>query len=234
MADLDDARDRITTDITQTGALTAEAARRYEAMFPAFRAELRKIIDAAPSMEDAARTVMILTDAAANSLKTGFPHQPACDCRDGCSACCHLFVSVPPGVTSLIADHIKRHFSDGDQTALIDRLTEAARTIEQAQTTADVRARCPLLGADERCTIYEVRPPSCRAFTSASAQRCQTMVFGDAHARSTIRIDQNPAHYRLHMEATEALQEGAQARGLDGRQTGFVHALLDRLAPSET
>lgn len=54
------------------------------------------------------------------------------------------------------------------------------------------------------------------------------MVFGDERQRMD-RIDQNPGHYRLHLEATEAFQDAAKARGLDGRQMGLVHALLDQL-----
>lgn len=232
MVKLDDAIDRITSDISQTGALTAEASRRYEEMFPGFRAELARVLEQAPTMADAAKAAMMLVDAASRTLRDSFPHQPHCDCRDGCSACCHLFVAVPPGVTSLIADHIRKTFPPDEQQALLERLGQAARIIEQAKTTSEVRARCPLLGADERCTIYDVRPLTCRAFTSSSAPRCQTMVFGDEQQRKD-RIDQNPGHFRLHLEATEALQDAARVRGLDGRQKGFVHALLDKLEMSE-
>ena len=232
MVKLDDAIDRITGDISRTGALTAEASRRYEEMFPGFRAELARVLEQAPTITDAAKAAMILVDAASRSLRDSFPHQPHCDCRDGCSACCHLFVTVPPGVTSLIAEHIRKTFPPDEQQALRERLTQAARIIEQAKTTSEVRARCPLLGADEKCTIYDVRPLTCRAFTSSSAPRCQSMVFGDERQRMD-RIDQNPGHYRLHLEATEALQDAAKARGLDGRQMGFVHALLDQLETAE-
>lgn len=228
MTKLDDALDRISQDIAQTGALTSEASRRYEEMFTVFRSELEHALDACPSMEDAARTTFAMVEGAANALQSSFPNPHPRACRDQCSACCHLFVSTPPGVARLIAQHIRETFDADAQAILLDRIKTAAAEIEQANSTTDVRVRCPLLGDDERCTIYEVRPLSCHAFTSSDASLCHAMVFGDAQQQKT-RIDQDAGHYRLHIEATDALQQLAAKRNLDPRQRGFVHGLLDHL-----
>ena len=98
MTKLDDALDRISQDIAQTSALTSEASRRYEEMFTVFRSELEHALDASPSMEDAARTTFAMVEGAANALQSSFPNPHPRACRDQCSACCHLFVSTPPGV----------------------------------------------------------------------------------------------------------------------------------------
>ena len=228
MTKLDDAIDRVSRNIAQTGALTTEASRRYEQMFADFRTELDRALDAADTLADAAGATMAILEQASNLLRQSFPNPHPRACRDQCSACCHLFVSVPPGVTDLIAAHITATFTAPRIDALKDRLRSAATDIEQYTKTADVRVRCPLLDEQDRCSIYAIRPLTCRAFTSANAGLCHAMVFGDSAQQST-RIDQDPGHYRLHIAATEALQNLATRRGLNGRQEGFVHALLDRL-----
>ncbi|HCK19749.1 MAG TPA: YkgJ family cysteine cluster protein [Thalassospira sp.] len=228
MTKLDDALDRISRDIAQTGALTTEASRRYDQMFADFRTELDRTLDTSTSLADAANATMALLEQASTLLRESFPNPAPRACRDQCSACCHLFVSVPPGVTDLIAADIKATFTPPEQQALLDRLRTAASEIEKFTKTSDVRVRCPLLDENERCSIYAVRPLTCRAFTSSDAGLCHAMVFGDTTQQST-RIDQDPGHYRLHIEATEALQNLATRRGLNDRQEGFVHGLLDRL-----
>lgn len=233
MAELDEAIDTIADSIAQTGALTFEASRRYDEMFQTFRRVLEDALDAQPTMTDAARVAMSMVDTASRAIQSNFPNPQHRDCCDQCSACCNLFVSVPPGVTGLIADHIRKTFTPEQQADLLQRLVNAAVTIEQSTATAEVRVRCPLLGDDNRCTIYEIRPLSCRAFTSSDARKCHRMVFGTPEERTTT-IDQDPGHYRLHIEATDALQQAAARRNLNPRQKGFVHALLDQLSPVAT
>lgn len=228
MSKLDDAIDRVSRNIAQTGALTTEASRRYEQMFADFRLELDRTLDAAETLADAAKITIVMLEEASSLLRESFPNTPPRACRDQCSACCHLFVSVPPGVTDMIASHITSTFTAAQTKVLLDRLRVAAKEIEQFTRTSDVRARCPLLDDQDRCSIYDMRPLTCRAFTSADAGLCHAMVFGD-NLQKTTRIDQDPGHYRLHIEATDALQSLATRRGLNDRQEGFVHALLDCL-----
>jgi hypothetical protein len=52
-----------------------------------------------------------------------------------------------------------------------------------------------------------------------------TSVFDPAFA--TAGVDQNPALYRIHKEATVALQETARRHGLPADQKGLARALLD-------
>ncbi|OCK54947.1 hypothetical protein LMTR3_09170 [Bradyrhizobium sp. LMTR 3] len=46
---------------------------------------------------------------------------------------------------------------------------------------------------------------------------------------ATAGVDQNPALYRIQIEATLALQETARRRGLPADQKGLARALLDVL-----
>jgi Fe-S-cluster containining protein len=50
-----------------------------------------------------------------------------------------------------------------NEWALLDRAISARGVARKALPVLDER-RCPLLGPDQRCTVYEVRPFGCRTF----------------------------------------------------------------------
>jgi Fe-S-cluster containining protein len=135
---------------------------------------------------------------------------------------------VPPGVARVMAEHIATHFSHGEQAALRSRLEIAAAAARDAADVTKLRLRCALLGADNRCTVYDVRPLTCRAFTSRSVARCHDVVYGDVPEGTG--VEQNAAHFRIHMEATFALEQAARNRGLPDAQKGLAQALLDEMA----
>jgi Fe-S-cluster containining protein len=215
----------VTDDIAEVGALMRALAGRYEGIFARLRAALAVTLAQAATMEDAARDAADLADAAAAAIRDHIPNQPALACASGCSPCCHLYVQVPPGTAAAMVAHIAAAFTPAAREALHERLTLAAAAIGAAADPATLRLRCPLLGADEHCTVYEVRPLSCRAFTSRSLPRCQQVVFGNDPAAGG--VEQNAAHFRIHLEATSALELEARNRGLPDRQKGLAQALLD-------
>lgn len=218
----------VADDIADVGALMRSLSGRYEAIFANLRSALAVTLAQAATMADAARDAAAIADAAAAAIRDHIPNQPALACASGCSPCCHLYVQVPPGTAAAMVAHIDATFAPADRAALHDRLTQAAATISAAANPATLRLRCPLLGADERCTVYEVRPLSCRAFTSRSLARCQQVVFGNDPAAGG--VEQNAAHFRVHLEATSALELEAPNRGLPGQQKGLAQALLDEWA----
>lgn len=222
----------IVGEIAVVGDVSRQAMRRYEGVFAVFRQELARVLAAAASMGEAAGVATILTDITAEALRSHFPATAGSDCKAGCNSCCRLFVGVPPGSAALIADHVRSRWSGKERRALRHRLADAASALEALANPLQARIRCPLLGDDGGCLVYEVRPLACRAFTSRSAARCHTVILG-SDPSSGEGVAQNPSHYRLHREATLALEEEARARGLDGRQRGLVHALLDELSPEE-
>ncbi|ANV99621.1 YkgJ family cysteine cluster protein [Bradyrhizobium icense] len=215
----------VIADIAEVGALTRSLAKRYEGIFSHFRSVLLEALQGADTMADGARYAMAMTEAASASFRDNFPNQPVYACKSGCAACCHLFVAVPPGIAEAIAAHIEVTFPPAERTALVTRLDEAAAAAAEVEDPTLLRRRCPLLGEDNRCSVYEVRPLTCRAFTSTSVSRCQQIVFDPAFAAAG--VDQNPALYRIHKEATVALQETARRRGLPAEQKGLARALLD-------
>jgi Fe-S-cluster containining protein len=222
-----DAIDFISDDIAEVGTLMRSLSGRYEGIFDNLRGAYGVVLERADSIADAARDATVLADAAAAGVRRNIPNQPAMACSSGCAACCHLYVQVPPGTAAVMAGHIAAHFTPADREALRERLTVAAAAAREAPDPTRLRLRCPLLGRDDRCSVYEVRPLSCRAFTSRSVARCHEVVFGETPAGTG--VEQNAAHFRIHMEATFALEQAARHRGLPDQQKGLAQALLDEM-----
>jgi hypothetical protein len=223
--DSNEASRHVAAEIEGVGTLMRSLAGRYEAIFTGLAATLRETLANSGTMAEAARDATVIAESAAISFRNHIPNQPAMACASGCSPCCHLYVQLPPGSAALIADHITATFSPAARAALLARLAEAAAILRAAPDPALLRLRCTLLGNDDRCTVYEVRPLSCRAFTSKSLPSCQQVVFGDAAGG----VEQNAGHFRIFTEATFALEQAAQDRGLPTQQIGLVEALLAEL-----
>lgn len=224
----DQAKLRVVEDIATVGELTRMVTQRYDAMFSGFYAVLLETLDSAADMAGAARTAMELSDAAVDTVRSNFAGQPKFACGKGCSACCHLFVAVPPGVAEAIAADVEARFTPEARAALVLRLELAAGNAAASDAPEALRAPCPLLDDGGSCTIYEVRPLSCRSFTSTSLPRCEQVVFGGNPDGGG--VDQNPARYRLYEYATRALEETARRRGLPSQQRGLSSALLAHLS----
>lgn len=226
-----DAIDFVSDNIAEVGELMRSLSGRYEGIFGNFRSACGVVCERASSLPEAARDIADLAGAASAGVYAHIPNQPLLACSSGCAACCHLYVQVPPGIARMMADHITAHFSPAERDALHGRLEIAAAAARNAADPTKLRHRCPLLGDDNRCTVYEVRPLSCRAFTSRSVARCNDVVFGDITDGSG--VEQNAAHYRIHMEATFALEQAARDRGLPAQQKGLAEALLAELATTD-
>jgi Fe-S-cluster containining protein len=216
--------DRMTSEVASVGEMTRQVAERYEGVFLELRNTLNGELSRAATLGESALVAMSIADATAAAFMSHFPNQPRRDCRAGCDACCYLYVMIPPGVADAIGDFLTDRLGP---VALADLRVELEKAEAGANAIADpsrLRHRCPLLGSDGLCTIYEVRPLTCRAFTSRSAAACRSLVFDPDGAVST--IPQNPSQFRVYIEATSALEQTARSRGLPPHQTGLAAALL--------
>jgi Fe-S-cluster containining protein len=90
-------------------------------------------------------------------------------CRAGCSFCCHQNVDVTIPEALLVALQL------GDEAdprrAAILAAADAVQGLDDDARIATGKP-CPLL-VDKRCSVYEVRPITCRSLTSPDAARCQ-------------------------------------------------------------
>lgn len=92
--------------------------------------------------------------------------QPTVACKAGCDACCHrrVFVSVPE--VAAIASRVAE-LEGADQAAMAMGLADYADAVASGST----RPACPLL-KDSLCTVYDIRPMSCRGVNSLDVSSC--------------------------------------------------------------
>lgn len=135
---------------------------------------IRKIAHAAADslrqMPDAARAVAFVAnlhrgvdEVTARAAATG----PAPECKAGCTSCCKVQVEATEPEVFHIARTL-RLLPSAQLTELVDKL----RAYLEQPMTARVKRSCPLL-VDDLCSIYEVRPATCRKAHSLSASQCR-------------------------------------------------------------
>ena len=91
-------------------------------------------------------------------------------CREGCSYCCHHYVSATvPELFVVARDGAARWGGD-----FIERVNVANEITLGLDSDARgvTKTACPLL-ADNRCSIYESRPLVCRSYASFDLAKCQ-------------------------------------------------------------
>jgi Fe-S-cluster containining protein len=95
-------------------------------------------------------------------------------CKAGCFWCCYFTVEVRPVEVVRILDFMQREMLDADRV----RVSTEIFTNAQALATLDEDARlrhnmkCPFLHLG-RCSIYSVRPQTCRNYHATNAAGCE-------------------------------------------------------------
>lgn len=117
-------------------------------------------------------------------------------CRGvGCFGCCHGPILLSPAEWGAIKPHVTR------------AQRNAARIV--AGVLADYR--CPLLGADNRCSAYEDRPLVCRSFNStASPTRCYPGQSGRAAPEAGSRAALREAHDAMGVRFGDCMELAGQ------------------------
>jgi len=92
---------------------------------------------------------------------------PRLACKNGCNHCCtKVRVRAETGALDLIIERIK---SDADL------LTMVQDNIKALPEEDDILAvKCPLLNAEGRCSVYDIRPINCRAHHSLDEVACKS------------------------------------------------------------
>ncbi len=120
--------------------------------------------------------------AAATALAEGVlterrrgPGEMRIACGPGCGTCCAVYVSVLIPEAIAIAAHLRERLPPEALALLRARLDEECRRLRWVDAEERVRLGipCVFLDADGRCTIYPVRPLTCRSVTSTDAELCR-------------------------------------------------------------
>lgn len=109
--------------------------------------------------------------AGMDTLLAEHGRQPGADavrCRRGCSHCCHGPVEIWAQEALLLAEHLRRGGRSPDLGKLERQSGYSVETWRE-QPAAD--QACVFLGGDGACTVYEVRPNTCRKLLVTSDPR---------------------------------------------------------------
>jgi Fe-S-cluster containining protein len=123
---------------------------------------------------DIAASAAALADATADQARAQDPPRPPLACQEGCAWCCYKVVGTAAPEVLRIADYLRGMLSASDLEALrarILRLEEERRQLAHDRWAVR-RLPCPLL-VEGRCSVYPVRPLTCRGYTSSDAYRCE-------------------------------------------------------------
>jgi len=95
-------------------------------------------------------------------------------CREGCGICCSLRIDVFAHEVFPIAHYIRKHFTADEMAALMIRLEAHVEKVRPLTPFEHVTQNivCPLL-QNGRCTVYAVRPHTCRRHHSQDLAACQ-------------------------------------------------------------
>jgi hypothetical protein len=129
------------------------------------------------------RTAMTATSKIVDgALAQSADRPPAC--RAGCAHCCHQTVGVTAPEVFAIYAYLRTTLGAGALAGVADRVRAAddrTRGLPAAQRVSPEHP-CVFL-VDNRCSIYEVRPLSCRGTNSLDAAACERNLRDpDAHA----------------------------------------------------
>ncbi|KJS30799.1 MAG: hypothetical protein VR64_14185 [Desulfatitalea sp. BRH_c12] len=139
-------------------------------------------------------------------------HAECVRCKVGCSDCCNALFDLTLVEAMYVKSKFDALYQGEGRELLIDRANEADRKIyrlkreafkdhEQGKPEAEIlenmaaqRVRCPALGEDDRCAIYEARPLTCRIYgvptvIGGKAHTCGVSGFEEGKSYPTVKLD---------------------------------------------
>jgi Fe-S-cluster containining protein len=149
-------------------------------------------------------------------------------CREGCTWCCHFTVDVRPAEVFAILDFVDRTFAADERTRIHEELRRNSITLagldQEDRVTRNLQ--CPFLSRD-RCTIYSVRPQSCRNYHATDVAGCRQSY----EQPDNLDIDPEfaPVVYQAGAAHVEGFSLGVQDAGFDVdayELNGALHAAL--------
>src|SRR5687767_10162835 len=95
-------------------------------------------------------------------------------CRAGCTWCCHFSVDVRAVEVFGILDFVERTFAAEEKARVYAEIHANSVALDNLDEFERMRrnVKCPFL-KEGRCSIYSVRPQTCRNYHATSAVGCQ-------------------------------------------------------------
>jgi Fe-S-cluster containining protein len=167
-------------------------------------------------------------DAAFERVKN--EHNECVRCKIGCPDCCHALFDMTLIEALYIKSKFDALFQGAAREEMLERANEADRKIfrlkrqafkdhengrperEILEEMASQRVRCPALNADDRCTMYAVRPITCRIYgipttIGGRSHTCGLSGFQEGLPYPTVKLDViYQKLYELSLELSQAIQ----------------------------
>jgi Fe-S-cluster containining protein len=175
--------------------------------------------------EIAGQAVAVADDAIRDAVRT-HPPEAASACKEGCAWCCHKVVGTSVPEVLRIVTHLQQTLSAGELQSVRERVARLheQRNALQVKTRGHTSIPCALL-VDNRCSVYPVRPLTCRGFNSSEARQCERSL--DPRTRAIV-----PAYapqQRLATLVLDGMRAGLHESRLSGallELTGALHVAL--------
>ena len=126
-------------------------------------------------------TIVSKVEGVFQKIKERYPQEVSC--KQGCSDCCHALFDLTLIEALYMNHHFNQVFSDNKKDDIIEKANKADRQIYKIKKNAykltredqkdeasvieelsHMRVRCPLLGDDNLCEMYDSRPIACRVY----------------------------------------------------------------------
>jgi hypothetical protein len=137
---------------------------------------------------------------------------PALACKEGCDWCCSLDVGTTVPEVIRIAVYLRQNFSEEELGRLRERL--ARRAVHQRERQTSRRGEPPLpcaLLVDHRCSVYPVRPLTCRGSNSTDPRMCKRFL-----TQPTTVLPTYAPQNRIHVFVLDGMRAGVGEASLKG------------------
>jgi Fe-S-cluster containining protein len=161
-------------------------------------------------------------DAAVRESLAQQPPHLSLACREGCAWCCYKTVGTAAPEVLRIAAHLRQTRTPEQLhtiQARIKALLEQRRTM-RSERRSHPRLPCAML-VEDRCSIYPVRPLTCRGFNSSDARQCEWSL----EPSSQVTVPSYAPQQRLCTFVLDGMRAGLQESRLDGELLELTAAL---------
>lgn len=150
-------------------------------------------------------------------------------CKVGCFWCCYFTIDARAGEVLRILDFVAQNFSAAEQRRVREEIaanSAALSALDDSQRTRQ-NLKCPFL-AQGACTIYEVRPQTCRNYHATNVAGCQQSF--EEPDNEDIDPEFAPQVYQSGAAHVDAFTAAMRRTGYDSQAYEFNTALAAALA----
>jgi Fe-S-cluster containining protein len=162
-----------------------------------------------------------LAETATEQAKLREPPARPSACNEGCAWCCHKKVGTAVPEVLRIVEFLKQSLSPAELAEVRERVV---RLDEQRRNMTDgwaaARLPCSLL-VNDRCSVYPVRPLTCRGYNSSDARRCELVV----KSHQPVEVPVYGPQQRLATMVLDGLRAGLAESKLQGDLLELTAAL---------